>query len=643
MPLFAGFSVDQRRQIAASLSLVLLDENQLVYQDGEAYTGIAVVMGGKLCVNHSKANPLTPLPRAMRSGSVFGDDVLVAPNAKAPEIKAGRKSVLAFIRTAQFLEAIRCASPYRALEHDGVALSKQLLTSAVADRSDQDLDRLVSLTRCLSFFQQVSQMKVHEALLREAEFQEFSSGVPIFKEGDKPDKVYVIVQGSATAVGCGMGAAKTPAFIDVLFPGQCFGDCSVSLNIPRTATIYPTGGPCQCITIKKMHFERLLKHHVDTIKQKVAMLKNLGPLAQWKLPMLARIAYFFQLRHFRKNEVVMRQGDAAESLFLVCSGEFKVRKLIGTPGGLGQRSTIAAITPRPGSAKERPRSAGPSRSSHTVGTQKNGQRIVDLNTLGVAGVLGDVELLGSGEGICESSVLCNSHSGSTMELKRTHLLNRLGDEALSALRDDAEMKEEWRSERLAAAQAALPRPQTAALLSSFQLGATLDKSEWGSAALGAPPTSLLTKGLSLPSDKPVLGPVRKSSETMSTTSNVAAVTLDGFEVAVKSDAAPTKVEKQEDSPKSDRPSSSDAHSTQDTTRCADDQEQVLSDIDDDDYFGADSEDEDDERPRTAPCPPNEEEKLSLSLTMHPRMHYIRPSSAQGSRPSSSQSSLKPAQ
>lgn len=84
----------------------------------------------------------------------------------------------------------------------------------------------------------------------------------IFKEGDTGDELYVVHEGSVrvmitTRTNDGAATAST---INLLYPGQCFGEQALLGGAARTATI-ESSEPTTLIIIKATEFDALAEQH----------------------------------------------------------------------------------------------------------------------------------------------------------------------------------------------------------------------------------------------------------------------------------------------------------------------------------------------------------------------------------------------
>jgi hypothetical protein len=218
------------------------------------------------------------------------------------------------------------------------------------------------------------------------------------------------------------------------------------------------------------------------------------------------------------------------------------------------------------------------------------------------------------------------------------------------------MKHEFRMSRLAEAMASVSvgrRPSTAGLgrTSSFRAGLSLDQFQWGARAVLPDVGVSKSATLTLASEKRALGSIgarsvseplelaAEAGEKLGVSAGDGRGAADDAGKSAPAAASPASASASASPTQGTRPCShsSDAYSAEETVAhgAADGDALLGSDADDDyDYFGTDSEDEEqrDELARTLPLSasppdgPKQFDEARLTLSVHPRTHYVRPTS-----------------
>ncbi len=95
--------------------------------------------------------------------------------------------------------------------------------------------------------------------LAEKYVQEFPAGAVLFRAGDEGREMYVVQSGK---VQISVASGEMEKVLDVLGPGEFFGEMAVLNDRPRTATATVVENS-QLLVIGKEKFEEMLHEHVD--------------------------------------------------------------------------------------------------------------------------------------------------------------------------------------------------------------------------------------------------------------------------------------------------------------------------------------------------------------------------------------------
>jgi CRP-like cAMP-binding protein len=245
-----------------------------------------------------------------------------------------------------------------------------LLKQPAKSRSPRDLATLMEATSEIDFFKQMhSDYKtdeVHKECLKCMTLEFFRAGTFVFNYGDVGDSFYIILKGrvscqvpkSRMAIanydyeerGAVTPKLPVPTSLkpDILVPcqdeaaqeseeseldtlvtvklkedGATFGELALLTGQPRSAAVQCTENSW-IAKLSRDDFLRILKDHEEKkLTELVAFLKSLKPFQKWTKYSLVKLAYLFETRLFKFNQVVYRCNDPAEQIFIVRSGEFK--------------------------------------------------------------------------------------------------------------------------------------------------------------------------------------------------------------------------------------------------------------------------------------------------------------------------------
>ena len=87
--------------------------------------------------------------------------------------------------------------------------------------------------------------------------QHYEGDEVVFRQGDKGDRLYIVVNGTVQIVN--ENAGPPTAIIAELGPGQCFGEMALISDQPRNATAR-TAGAVDVLTVDREAFHALFVH-----------------------------------------------------------------------------------------------------------------------------------------------------------------------------------------------------------------------------------------------------------------------------------------------------------------------------------------------------------------------------------------------
>jgi CRP-like cAMP-binding protein len=185
--------------------------------------------------------------------------------------------------------------------------------------------------------------EVLHRLVREVEILDLPAGAVIFRQGDPPDRLYVVVDGAVVPIAEGVERTR----MGVLESGSFFGEIGLIANQPRNATIEAIVDT-RLLAIDRPVMWRLLREHgkmlgvlLRTLRERlIDRLVRTSPFflafARASRPALAK---HFRLLEVREGNRVIEQGLTDPELFVVLAGELDViqsgvdgRKVLGTLG-----------------------------------------------------------------------------------------------------------------------------------------------------------------------------------------------------------------------------------------------------------------------------------------------------------------------
>lgn len=158
----------------------------------------------------------------------------------------------------------------------------------------------------------------------------YEFGETIVAAGDEPDGFYVLCSGLARVLVAGEGGEEVS--LNVLRPGDSFGEAGLVSGSPRTATVR-AAGEVEALRLDAAIFRALAGLHPSVGEAFSAQLRarRLGDFlrvhsAFSRLPATALMPLLqaLQTRELKAGELAVREGDAADALFIIEQGRLRV-------------------------------------------------------------------------------------------------------------------------------------------------------------------------------------------------------------------------------------------------------------------------------------------------------------------------------
>jgi CRP-like cAMP-binding protein len=168
------------------------------------------------------------------------------------------------------------------------------------------------------------------ALFEKCPLQRFDEGQLVFEQGDKADAFYVICAGTARVFRTDGGVRKDIATIE---EGSFFGEMALLSEAPRSASIEAASEDTQVLAISADVLKELSAAHpsVSVALKKFCrqrMLSNLmnnAPLfAPFNRNDRRELVQKFRARDVNKGDVLVKEGQASDGLYVVLSGEVEI-------------------------------------------------------------------------------------------------------------------------------------------------------------------------------------------------------------------------------------------------------------------------------------------------------------------------------
>ena len=205
-----------------------------------------------------------------------------------------------------------------------------LLRSPSAQRSASAIKSLQILTKNIPFFKQLIseyEERAHVECCAYLKHQLMDRGSIVCEAGDAGDLFYIILKGSVRVL---VPDEQSRVLVEstVLLSGCAFGEFALVKNRPRTATIL-CAEDSHFAVLSKKDFVRILGNFTNKrFDEMTEFLKKLPIFNGWSMNSLVRLSYLFKISKLKRNQRLFREGDPADSVFIVKSGEFELTKEI---------------------------------------------------------------------------------------------------------------------------------------------------------------------------------------------------------------------------------------------------------------------------------------------------------------------------
>ena len=121
---------------------------------------------------------------------------------------------------------------------------------------------------------------------------------------------------------------ELPLFIEAvqLKAGKSFGELALIKNKPRAATIKCVED-CHFAVMSQADYNKVLnKIEQKNMTRIVEFLHELPFFKVWTRTALSKLYYSFEQRNLQRNQVLFRENQEADTVYIVQTGEFEVTK-----------------------------------------------------------------------------------------------------------------------------------------------------------------------------------------------------------------------------------------------------------------------------------------------------------------------------
>src|SRR5215212_2607859 len=199
--------------------------------------------------------------------------------------------------------------------------------------TDPSIDQLITFLHSTPLFARVDPAVVAE-IATELEHLRLDPGAVVIREGEAGDGLYLVVRGRLRVVAYAQDG--TEIFLNAIEPGEGVGEIALLTGERRTATVYTTS-TAELLRLSSEQFDLLGQRYpaaahaiAESIVQRLQQTQlNLALYVGKRFehldePVLRALQAELELVLLRSGEVIVRQGEPSDALYLVINGRLRV-------------------------------------------------------------------------------------------------------------------------------------------------------------------------------------------------------------------------------------------------------------------------------------------------------------------------------
>jgi len=184
--------------------------------------------------------------------------------------------------------------------------SKTLIKEAILEN---DFLKNLSLTQVSELVEAMHEKKIPK-------------GCYVIREGESGSYLYVAAEGEFEVV-------KTGKKLGSLGVGKVFGELAILYNCKRTASVKATTDGKVWALERKVFQQIMVTSGIKRMENQLNFLRSVPLLAELPSNILLRISDALEPEQFQAGEVIVREGTAGDTFYILSSGEVTVSKRAG--------------------------------------------------------------------------------------------------------------------------------------------------------------------------------------------------------------------------------------------------------------------------------------------------------------------------
>ncbi|KAG3228649.1 hypothetical protein PC129_g842 [Phytophthora cactorum] len=157
--------------------------------------------------------------------------------------------------------------------------------------------------------------------------QRFNDGDYIIRQGEDGNTFYIIVEGTVRCTSRTGGSDEVEKELMTLQRGNYFGEMALVLNEPRQANCIAVGA-VDCYVMDRAEFTKLLgplRSLIDR-QMRIRVLRSVPLLSSLTDDELDILAHALNVVAFEDKSTIIKEGDAADTFYMISDGKVSVRK-----------------------------------------------------------------------------------------------------------------------------------------------------------------------------------------------------------------------------------------------------------------------------------------------------------------------------
>lgn len=158
-------------------------------------------------------------------------------------------------------------------------------------------------------------------IAKTAGFTSVKRGERVVREGDNGTAFFIIVSGALDVV-------KRNQRVATLGSGSSFGEAALGIGAPkRNASLVCVSDEAELLVLHKADYDAIMKDFQNAQHLRAfRCIKKVPLFAHWSRTRLNHLCGRLRWHHFKKGDVVIKQGDPCENIYFIIDGNCEVSK-----------------------------------------------------------------------------------------------------------------------------------------------------------------------------------------------------------------------------------------------------------------------------------------------------------------------------